>query len=253
MLDLMNKEVLVIGLGGRGRAACELLRRHGAIVTAVDNADTADLRDGADKLRPLGIEVALGVNAPPKRDYSFAVISPAVPASTQLVQTVQHNRVRLIGELELGFQQSKCLSIAIGGTNGKGTTAELVEHVLTHNNRKTILSGHRARPVCSVVDQTKDLDFMILQVNSFQLEMTEFFRPSVAVLMNVTPDHLDRYATAADYIRAHARLFCNQQAFDWAIVQSEALKRLRELDLPVPGKIITFSATDPEADIHLER
>src|SRR5437660_1570595 len=84
MLDLMNKEVLVIGLGGRGRAACELLRRHGAIVTAVDNADTADLRDGADKLRPLGIEVALGVNAPPKRDYSFAVISPAAWTDTPL-------------------------------------------------------------------------------------------------------------------------------------------------------------------------
>jgi len=71
--------------------------------------------------------------------------------------------------------------------------------------------------------------------------------------MNVAPDHLDRYANASDYVRANARLFCNQQAFDWAIVQSEALARLRELDLPVPGKTITFSATDVTADIHLDR
>ena len=249
----MNKHVLVIGLGGRGQAACELLRRSGAHVTAVDSANTQYLREGRDRLRPLGIEVALGVTAPPNRDFSLAVISPAVPPNTQLVQAVRHNNVPKIGELELGFQQSKCLSIAIGGTNGKGTTAELVERVLSYNNRKTVLTGHRARPICSVVEQTKDLDFLLLQVNAFQLEATEFFRPAVAVLMNVAPDHLDRYANASDYVRANARLFCNQQAFDWAIVQSEALARLRELDLPVPGKTITFSATDVTADIHLER
>src|SRR2546425_2102033 len=113
--------------------------------------------------------------------------------------------------------------------------------------------GLRARSICSVGEQTRDLDFMLLQVNAFQLEATEFFRPAVAVLMNVAPDHLDRYANASDYVRANARLFCNQQAFDWAIVQSEALARLRQLDLPVPGKTITFSATDVTADIHLER
>jgi len=115
------------------------------------------------------------------------------------------------------------------------------------------LSGHRARPVCSVVEQTRELDFLILQVNSFQLEMTEFFRPAVAVLMNVAPDHLDRHASVEDYIRAIARLFRNQQPFDWAIVQSEALAKLRALELPVPAKIITFSAHDASADLHLER
>ena len=253
MLELENKKVLVIGLGGRGQAACELLRRRGARVTAVDNADTADLRDGADKLRPLGIEVALGVSTPPDRDFGLAVLSPAVGTNTELVQAVLRSKVPIISELELGFQQSNCLSIAVAGTNGKGTTAELVERVLTTNDRKTILCGHRARPLCSVVEQTKDLDFLILQVNAAQLELTEFFRPAVAVLMNLAPDYLDRYAGIADYVRASARLFRNQQAFDWAIVQSEALARLRELDLPVPAKTITFSANDREADIHLER
>jgi UDP-N-acetylmuramoylalanine--D-glutamate ligase len=253
MLELENKQVLVIGLGGRGRAACELLRRSGAKVTAIDNADNADLREGAEKLRPLGVVIALGVSTPPKQDFSLAVLSPAVPRNTPLVEAVIRTKVPIISELELGFQQSKCLTIAIAGTNGKGTTAELVERVLTNNNRKTILCGHRARPVCSVVEQTKDLDFLILQVNSAQLETTEFFRPSVAVLMNLTPDHLDRYGKVEEYVRANARLFRNQQAFDWAIVQSEALVRLRELDLPVPAKTITFSANDREADIHLDR
>jgi UDP-N-acetylmuramoylalanine--D-glutamate ligase len=253
MFELNNKEILVIGLGGRGRAACELLRRSGAKVVGVDCADNADLRDSAKKLRPLGIEVELGVSRAPEGNFSLAVLSPAVPSSTQLVQSVMRNNVPMISELELGYQQSRCLSIAISGTNGKGTTAELVEKLLANGHRKTVLSGHRARPVCSVVEQTKDLDFLILQVNSFQLENTEYFRPAVAVLMNLAPDHLDRYANADEYARATARVFKNQQAFDWAIIQSEALARLRSLDVPVPGKVITFSARDSEADIHLDR
>jgi UDP-N-acetylmuramoylalanine--D-glutamate ligase len=253
MFDLKNKEVLVIGLGGRGRAACELLSRSGAKVVGVDSADTQDLQVGAALLRPLGIEVTLGASAPPRGEFSLAVLSPAVPSDNQLVQAVVRTKIPMIGELELGFQQSRCLSIAIAGTNGKGTTAELVEQLLLQNHRKVVLSGHRARPVCSVADQTKDLDFLILQVNSFQLEMTQYFRPAVAVLMNLAPDHLDRYASSADYVRAAARLFRNQQAFDWGIVQSEAMARLRELDLSVPGKVITFSANDSNADLYLDR
>ena len=250
---MKNNNVLVIGLGGRGRAACELLQRNGAKVVAVDCANNQDLREGARQLRPLGVEVALGVSEPPQRDFSLAVLSPAVSASTPLVQAVRLSRVPLIGELELGYQQVNCLSVAVAGTNGKSTTAELIERVLSHNHRKTLLSGHRARPLCSVVEQTKELDFLVLQVNAFQLEVTQFFRPAVAVLMNLAPDHLDRYASASEYVRANARLFRNQQPFDWAIVQSEALARLRELELPVPAKTVTFSATDPNADIYLDR
>jgi UDP-N-acetylmuramoylalanine--D-glutamate ligase len=253
MYELANKDVLVIGLGGRGRAACELLHRSGAKVMAVDVADTQELRDGTAYLRDLGIEVNLGAVVPPGRNFTLAVLSPAVSINEGLVQATIKSKVPLIGELELGFQQVKCLSIAIAGTNGKGTTAELIERILVNNDRKTILSGHRARPICSVVEQTRELDFLILKVNSFQLETTQFFRPAVAVLMNLAPDHLDRYATADDYVRANAQLFRNQQAFDWAIVQSEARARLGALKLPVPAKTITFSAQDPAADLHLDR
>src|SRR6266550_1694473 len=108
MLDLIDKHVLVIGLGGRGRAACELLQRQGAHVVAVDSADTEDLRNGAARLRPLGIEVALGVQAPPKGDFTLAVLSPAVPLNSRLVQTIRRNNIPLIGELEFGYQQAKC-------------------------------------------------------------------------------------------------------------------------------------------------
>jgi UDP-N-acetylmuramoylalanine--D-glutamate ligase len=253
MFPLENKEVLVIGLGSRGRAACELLLRHGAKVVGVDAGDNAELREGAQKLRPLGVSVALGASSVPRGNFSLAVVSPTVPMTTPLVEAAMKSQLPLISELELGYLQARCLAIAIAGTNGKSTTAELIERVLLNNYRKAIVSGDCARPVCSIADQTKDLDFLILQANSFQLERTEFFRPAVSVLLNLAPDHLDRYATADDYARANARLFRNQQIFDWAIIQSAALERLLKLEVPLPSKIITFSAKDPAADLYLDR
>ena len=155
------------------------------------------------------------------------------------------NKVHLISELELGYQESKCLSLAVAGTNGKSTTARLHPAHSASAITKALLAGDRRRPLCSFVDQTKDLDYLVLQVNAFQLEQTEFFRPVVAVLTNLAPDHLDRYATPAEYVAAHAGLFRNQQAFDWAVVQSEALSRVRARKIPIPAKLITFSADDP--------
>jgi len=161
--------------------------------------------------------------------------------------------VPVIGELELGYQHSSCLNIAISGTNGKTTTTELIECVLNRHQRKTVAAGNIGLPVCAVAEQTRDLDFLTLEVSSFQLETIEFFRPSIAVLMNITPDHLDRYATMDDYRRAKARLFENQQVFDWAIVQSEALAQLKALGVKLRAKVVTFSATDPNADIIMDR
>jgi UDP-N-acetylmuramoylalanine--D-glutamate ligase len=248
-----NRQVLVIGLGGRGRAACELLCRSGAKVVGLDFADTPDLREGATALRRLGVEVMLGAATPPERNFSLAVLSPGVPANNPIVQAVRRSDLPVIGDLELGFRQARCLSIAIAGTNGKGTTAGLVERILTNNHRRTLVCGHGARPVCSVVGQTEELDFLILQASVFQLEMTELFQPALALLLNLAPDHSDRYPRPADYVRATARLFRNQQPFDWAIAQSEALAQLCESRLPVPAKTITFSATDPAADLFLNR
>lgn len=253
MLDVANKQVLVVGLDSCGQAACEFLRRHGARVTGVDSADTKDLRESAGKLRSMGVEVALGVPRPPARGFSLAVLNPTAPTRMELVEAVIQSEVPLISELELGIRESMCLTVAIAGTNGKSTTAGLVERLLTTNHRKTLLAGPPARPVCSVVEETKELDFLVLRLDTLQLELTESIRPSVAVLLNIWPNHSDHYKTPEDYVRANARLFRNQQAFDWAIVQSEALKWLQKLGQPVPAKTITFSAEDRNADIYLDR
>ena len=253
MHRLENSKVLVVGLAISGRAACELLRRRGATVMAIDGADTPALREEAVRLRALGVDVRLGVRELVAEPLDLAVISPGVPISTPVVQDLLRRGVPVIGEFELGYQQSLCLNIAITGTNGKTTTTELVEQILTQNHRHTIAAGNIGLPLCSVVDRTRDLDFLTLEVSSFQLESIEFFRPAIAVLLNITADHLDRYDSLADYTRAKARLFMNQQAFDWAIIQSEALARMRSLKLEIPSKVITFSANNRRADIYLDR
>jgi UDP-N-acetylmuramoylalanine--D-glutamate ligase len=176
-----------------------------------------------------------------------------VASETPILRELGERQVPVIGEFELGYQQAHCLNIAVAGTNGKGTTSELIEELLVHNHRQTVVCGHGAKPVCSAVADAKDADFLIFQLNAFQLETTQFFRPAVAVLLNLTPDHLDRYPQHASYVRATAKLFQNQQAFDWAIVQSEALAELRALNIEIPSKIITFSANNRRADIFLDR
>ncbi len=253
MNPLLHRHALVIGLGASGQAATRLLRAHGTQVTALDQSRTPSLEQIANEWQARGVRVHLGAEALPEGRYDLGVLSPGVPPSCPLVREAVLRGIPLVSELEFGFQHSLCPNVSITGTNGKTTTTELVERMLTHARRQVRAAGNIGLPISEIADQTQNLDFLVLEVSSFQLEAIQFFRSAVAVLLNVTPDHLDRYANMADYTRAKARLFLNQQPFDWAIVQSEALAQLRALNLPVPSRIITFSASDRRADLYLDR
>ncbi len=253
MTSLEHKTVLVLGLGKSGLAAAELLRKRGARVLALDSADSPALQRDAAQLKALGVVVELGADEAPNVNFDLAVVSPGVPWSNPILQELNERKVPIIGEFELGYQHSLCLNVAITGTNGKTTTTELVERLLTAHHFKTLAAGNIGLPVCSVAEQTKDLDFLTLEVSSFQLETIQYFRPAVGVLLNITPDHLDRYDRMADYALAKGKLFMNQQPFDWAVVQSEALAQLRSLKVNIPSKVITFSASNRRADLHLDR
>ena len=253
MTPLESKRALVLGLGRSGQAAADLLARRGAKVVVVDTADTPQLQIDAASLRGRGVEVRLGVTEPLVENFDLVVASPGVPSNNPVFAAMTERGVPVIGEFELGCQHSLCLNIGITGTNGKTTTTQMIEGLLTAHRLKTLAAGNIGTPVCSVVEQTRDLDFLTLEVSSFQLETIQFYRPAVAVLLNITPDHMDRYTGMADYALAKARLFMNQQAFDWAIVQSEALAQLRALGVEIPSKVITFSANNRRAEIYLDR
>ncbi len=246
-----NQQVLVMGLGASGVAAAELLHQGGASVCAVDNGDNPNLQKQAALLRQQGIEVQLGAKEAPKRGFHLAVVSPGVPNAGHMVQGVLRSGIPLIGELELGCQCLSLPSVAITGTNGKTTTTELTERVFLASGLKSVAVGNIGLPVCRAVLDGKDYDWLTLEVSSFQLETIRTFRPTVAVMMNLTPDHLDRYPDMASYIRAKTRIFMNQQLFDWSVVQLEALRQMQALDIKLKSRVITFSAQDPTADLHL--
>ena len=253
MAHYENQSVLVVGLAASGCAAVELLLRRGARVHAIDSSRSGVLEETSRRLTALGAHVELGVQVLSARPYELAVVSPGVPLELPLLEQLRKAGVPVIGEFELGYRESLCLSIAVTGTDGKTTTTRLIERMLAHSHKRTIAAGNVGVPLCSVVDQTRELDFLTLEASSFQLETTDYFRPSVGVLTNIDPDHLDRHRTLEAYIRAKGLLFRNQQPFDWAIVQSGALKQLRAVGVGIPSKLITYSATDTTADLWMDR
>ncbi|MBC8325859.1 MAG: UDP-N-acetylmuramoyl-L-alanine--D-glutamate ligase [Verrucomicrobia subdivision 3 bacterium] len=251
-MDWAGKNACVIGLGRSGISAAELLLQQGATVTAVDNTDTCVLQQTAAALTEKGATCRLGVDEIPDA-FDLAVISPGVPLALPMVASLRSRGVQIWGEMELGWRFTECPVIAITGTNGKTTTTEWVASLLSQAQCRTVASGNIGTPLCTVVSQTRELDAVTLEVSSFQLETIADFRPAIGVLLNLAPDHLDRHGSMGKYIRAKARLFENQKPIDYAIVQLEALRELEKLDLSPPSKIITFSATDASADLHMDR
>ncbi len=251
-MDWAKQKVCVIGLGRSGVAAAELLLQHGAAVTAVDTADSPALRQIAAALTVKGATCQLGASEIPMPSTSPSS-APACGWIFHWSPSLRARGVPVWGELELGWQFTKCPAIAITGTNGKTTTTELVASLLGQAQRRTVAAGNIGTPLCAVTAQSRALDAVTLEVSSFQLETIADFRPAIGVLLNLAPDHLDRHGSMENYIRAKARLFENQKPFDHAIVQLEALRELEKLNLVPSSKLITFSATDAEADLYLDR
>lgn len=242
-----GKKTVVLGLGHSGEAAATLLLEEGAAVTVCESSDTPAVREKAARMESSGIRVLLGKAADQDTSlYDLAVISPGIDPSVPLVRNVAKKNIPVIGELELSFQECTCPVVAITGTNGKTTTTELTEKILTGCGVRTMASGNIGLPFARAVRFSHTLDVMILEVSSFQLETIRSFRPKVAAWLNLSPNHLDRYAGMDEYRAAKLRIFENQTADDVMVVNASA-------DLPaLPAKKITFSATRGNADFTLE-
>ena len=243
-MNLNATKAAVLGLGTSGEAAAKLLRREGADVTVFDSADTPQLRERAQKMEGLGIKTALGPDAERGTvNFDLTVLSPGIDPAVELVQNFIRQKAEFTGELELAFQFCQKPVIAITGTNGKTTTTQLIELMLQRAGVRTIACGNIGMPFCEAIERQNDLDFFTVEVSSFQLETISTFRPHVAVWLNFTPDHLDRYRDLQEYWDAKFRIFENQQASDFALVNARD-------QLPgLKSKTITFNAYPGEADV----
>ena len=227
---------MVLGLGISGMEAAKLLQINGAIVTVRDNGSDAKITQRAEALRQQGITVELGANVGATTRFDFGVLSPGINPTAPLVQGLRQAGLPMLGELEMAYRFCECAIVAITGTNGKTTTTELIDTVLAAGGKRTMASGNIGTAFSTAVRESSELDVMVLEVSSFQLEHIVEFRPRISVHLNLTPDHLDRYKTMEEYEIAKWQIFKNQTADDYAIVNVDL--RLPE----IAARKIAFSS-----------
>ncbi len=222
MLDVKDKNVLVLGLGVSGYAAAELLARRGATVSISESSDNEGTRKYLDSLAPYSVRFEIGGHtAEFCRDAEIVVTSPGVNVSSLISSGVLREGVPVMGEMELGFQFCRAPVIAITGTNGKSTTTELVGRILSLSGRHTVVCGNIGNPLCGEVDNIKEDSVVVAEVSSFQLETINDFKPRVAVLLNISEDHYGRHGNYDNYRREKFRIFSRQDEEDWAVVHSD--------------------------------
>ena len=240
-------DILVVGGGITGFGTARFLAdakgvcKRGGSVTLTDMGDLSDKEEELKKLRAIGVSLELGGHLEETFTKSdLIVVSPGVPLYVDEIVKAKEKGVRVLGELELAFRFIDSPILAITGTNGKTTTTALLGDILTNSGIKTVVGGNIGEPLVNLVREGSDIDYIVAEISSFQLEAIEKFRPQVGVLLNISPDHLDRYPSYDEYIEAKMNLFLNQTEDDYAVLNGddpEVVERAKS----IRGKKIFFS------------
>src|SRR5271154_2898180 len=221
-MELKDKRVLVVGLGKSGVASALFLKAHGARVTASDTKSGDELRNEIPVLLDHGITVETGGHGDRTfRGQDLIVVSPGVPVEAPPLVQAKAQGVSVIGEIELAAPFLPGPIVAITGSNGKTTTTTLAGEIMTAAGFSALVGGNIGTPAISLAERAQPETVVVLEVSSFQLETIQTFRPKVAVVLNVTPDHLDRHKTIETYVDAKARIFENQQNQDFAVLNQD--------------------------------
>ncbi len=245
MMELKGKKVLVVGLGKSGLAAALFLRRKGAQVTVSDVRSAESLANEIPTLLDEGIMVEAGGHGLLTfRRQDLIVVSPGVPLDTPELVQVKSFGLPVIGELELAARFLKGKIIAITGSNGKTTTTTLVGAILAEAGIPALVGGNIGVPVVDLIEQSADDMWSVLEVSSFQLESTKTFHPAVAVILNITPDHLDRHGSFENYARAKERIFAQQDESD-ALVLNADNARTAQAAARSTANVLWFSIEHP--------
>jgi UDP-N-acetylmuramoylalanine--D-glutamate ligase len=244
-VDFKGKKVLVVGMARSGCAAAALLHRQGASVTITDMKPAEELSAAIEKIEPLGIAVETGGHHPDSlKSAELVVLSPGVSLEQPMIKEALSLDIPVISELELGYLFCKSRIVAVTGTNGKTTTVHLLAQMIKDADVPCVLAGNMGTPFTEVVEETAENGIVVLEVSSFQLETIQHFRPHVAAILNITPDHLDRYSNMQNYIEAKARIISNQKASDILVLNAED-KFTPLLANQTKSRLLTFSALRP--------
>lgn len=220
-MDVENRRFVVVGLGRSGAAVCRFLLCRNARVFATDLSTDPAVEKTARELRELGADVLLGCHSDESfRSADAIVISPGVPHTLGPFEEARSRGIPVIGEIELAARFVNRPILAITGTNGKTTVTTLIGEILRRSGQRVFVGGNIGNPLIEWVDRKEPVDWIVLEVSSFQLDTSEIFRPDIGVLLNITEDHLDRYASMQEYAASKFRIFHRQRAEDWAVLNA---------------------------------
>jgi len=221
-MQIKGKKVLVIGAAVTGVPVVKELNRLGAEIILNDFKKVDELKEIVAEVEQLPIRLVAGGH-PVKlaEECDFVVISPGVPLDILLVQKAKELGKEVIGEIELAYRLTSTPIAAITGTNGKTTTTALLGEIMKESGRKAFVTGNIGHAMILEVNGSGTEDIFVLEVSSFQLESTVTFKPKVSAILNITPDHLNRHKTMENYIDAKCKIFINQDASDYTVLNAD--------------------------------
>ncbi|RKY89123.1 UDP-N-acetylmuramoyl-L-alanine--D-glutamate ligase [candidate division KSB1 bacterium] len=221
-MKVKNKKVAVIGAGRSGLSVAKLLLKRGAKVFLSEKESSIRNMKELLELKKYGVEYELGGHTDRVFNFTdFFVISPGVAPSIPIIQKARAKKVKIYSELEVASWFCRAPIIAVTGSNGKTTTTAIIDKIFSYSKMKSFTAGNIGYPFSDIVDETKEDMYVILEVSSFQLEGISRFRPYISIILNISPDHLDRYSSYNDYIDAKFRILENLNTDDYLIFNNE--------------------------------
>ena len=242
-MDYKGKTVLVVGIKSSGVSAITLLEKLGANIKIYDDNNNVTF-NGYVNLRDESVETIL-------KEVDLVVISPSIPNEHRIIEYAKENGIEIISELELGLVNLNCKKIIVTGTNGKTTIVEMLDYLISSANIKTKKMGNVGYPVTQVVLDNEQLDCAIVEASSFQLEYIKNAKADIALLTNITPDHMDRYDSFNDYISAKSNIFLNQTKKDFAIVNLEDIN-VKKIASTLKSKVIGIKMESLRSPVHIK-
>jgi len=248
MMDVKGKKISVIGAARSGIGAAKLVKKLGGTPFVSDFSPEEKLKDALYQLEKENISFEFGGHSDRVYESALMIVSPGVPNDSQVLQNARAKGIKLISEIEFAYHYCKGKIIAITGTNGKTTTTSLCGHVFNTCGYKTHVAGNIGVAFSEIVLDVKEGEFVSLEVSSFQLDLIENFKPTVAMILNITTDHLNRYENSLDkYAKSKQRIYENQDEKDFLILNKDSQAVMKYLS-EHKSKSFFFSLNEEQND-----
>lgn len=242
-MEIKNKKISIIGAVRSGLGAAKLAKQLGAVPFVSDSGTEEKLKSSIEYLKNENIQFEIGNHSEKVFDCDLMVVSPGVPSDAEVIKTARAKNIKIISELEFGSVFCKANLIAITGTNGKTTTTALCDYLFNVCGVKSYTAGNIGSAFSGIALEAKSNEFISLEVSSFQLDLIDTFKPKVAMILNITPDHLNRYEHSIDkYAESKLRIFENQDADDYLILNADS-ELLNHYFKKAKSRVLYFSTT----------